>query len=104
MNPLFVLIAGVAVGVMGVRVAKSANTRKVLQSTAATGEETVRTGLNQARSGVLDATVSGLETIERTSAALRRKLNNTPPEKVPDTAAHEGSAGAAEASDGEVAS
>ena len=104
MNPLFTLIAGVAVGVVGVRVAKSANTRKVLQSTAATGGETVRTGLNQAQSGLLDAAVSGLETIERTSAALRRKLNNTPPEEMPDTGPHEGSAAAGDADDSEVAS
>ena len=104
MHPLFTLIAGLAVGVMGVRLAKSANTRKALQSTAATGGETVRTGLNQARSAVRDAAVSGLQTIEKTSAALREKLNNTPPTKGPDTRSHEGSAGAAQTNDGQEAS
>ncbi len=104
MHPLFTVIAGVAVGVMGVRLAKSANTRKALQSTAATGAGMVHTGLNHARSGVRDAVVSGLTTIEKTSAALRRKLDNTPPNQVPDTPAHEGSAGAAEAPDGKEAS
>ena len=104
MHPLFTLAAGLTVGVMGVRLAKSASARKALQSTAATGGETVRIGLNQARSGVRDATISGLETIEKTSSALRRKLNNTPPERGADARAHEGLAGAAEADGGEEAS
>jgi hypothetical protein len=58
MHPLFTVTAGLVVGVMGVRLAKSANARKALQSTAARGGETVRTGLNQARTGVRDAAVS----------------------------------------------
>ena len=101
MHPLFTLVAGLVVGVMGVRLAKSANARKALQSTAARGGETVRTGLDQARTGVRDAAASGLKTIEKTSVALQRKLNNTAPEKAPDTPAQEGSAGAAGATDGE---
>ena len=104
MHPLFRLVAGVAVGVMGVRLAKSASSRKALQSTAATGGETVRTGLNHARSGVRDAAVSGLKTIEKTSAALRHKLNNMPPQQAPDAPSQGTSAGVAEASDGEEAS
>src|SRR5215203_1832013 len=92
------------VGVMGVRLAKSANARKALQSTAARGGETVRTGLNQARTGVRDAAVSGLKTIEKTSATLQRKLTDTPPEKLPDIPMQEGSAGPAGTNDGEEAS
>ena len=104
MHSLFTLVAGLVVGVMGVRLAKSADARKALQSSAARSGETVRTGLNQARTGVRDAAVSGLKTVEKTSVALQRKLNNTAPEKAPDTPAQEGSAGAAEATDGERAS
>ncbi len=102
MHPLFTVIAGVAVGVMGVRLAKSSNPRKILQLTAATGGETVRTGLNQTQSVVRCVAVSGLTTIEKTSAALRDKLNNTPPKEGPDTSAHEGSAGTAQANDDDV--
>ncbi len=100
MHPLFTVIAGVAVGVMGVRLAKSANPRKALQLTAATGGETMRTGLDQTRSVVRGAAVSGLKTIEKTSAALRNKLDNTPPKEGPDTSPPEGSAGTAQANDG----
>ena len=103
MHPLFTVIAGVAVGVMGVRLAKSANPRKALQLTAATGGETMRTGLNQTRSVVRGAAVSGLKTIEKTSAALREKLANTSPEEVSDTPTHDGSAGTAQANDGGTA-
>ena len=103
MNPLFTLAAGVVVGVMGVRLAKSADSQKAMQSTAA-GRETLRTGLNQARSGVREAAVSGLKTIESTSAALRQKLENMSPKELPDIPAPEGSAAAAEPNGGEEAS
>ena len=104
MHPLFMLAAGLVAGAMGVRLAKSTNARKALQSTAARSGETVRTGLNQARTGVRDAAVSGLKSIEKTSAALQRKLANTPSENAPDIPAQEGLAGPAEAKDGEKAS
>jgi hypothetical protein len=104
MHPLFTVTAGLVIGVMGVRLAKSANARKALQSTAARGGETVRTGLNQARTGVRDAAVSGLKTIEKTSATLQRKLTDTPPEKLPDIPMQEGSAGPAGTNDGGEAS
>ncbi len=100
MHPLFTVIAGVAVGVMGVRLTKSASTRRALQSTTATGRETVRAGLNQTRGAVRGAAVSSLKTIEKTSAALREKLDNTSPKEGPDTSAYAGSAGTAQANDG----
>ena len=99
MHPLFTVIAGVAAGAIGVRLAKSTNPRKALQTAAATGGQTVRTGLDQTRSTVRDATVSGLKTIEKTSAALREKLDNIPPKEGPDTSAHEGTAGTAPVND-----
>ena len=111
MNPLFMLFAGIAVGAMGVRLAKSSNLPKALQSTALTSGQAVRTGLNQAGSGVRGAAVLGLQTVEKTSAALQRKLNTTPvegnptaPEETSDTNAPEGSAAAPDASDGEASS
>ena len=104
MHPLFTLAAGLAVGIMGVRLAKSANARTALQRTTSAGGETMRTGLSQARRGVREAAVSGLKTIEKTSVALQRKLDDSSPEKMLDTHAQEGSARAAEADDGEKAS
>ncbi len=97
MHPLFTFVAGVSVGVIGVRMAKSANARKALQPTVARGGEMVRTGMNQARSGVRDVAVSGLERVEKASVALRRKLDDMPPEKMPDVPPAEGSAREAEA-------
>ncbi len=99
MHPLFTVIAGIAVGIVGVRLGKSASTRKALQSTAATGRETVRADWNQTRGAVRGAAVSSLKTIEKTSAALREKLDNTSSKEVPDTSAHESSAGTAQAND-----
>ncbi len=64
----------------------------------------VRTGMNQARSGVRDVAVSGLERVEKASVALRRKLDDMPPEKMPDVPPAEGSARAAEADDGQEGS
>ena len=104
MNPLFTLFAGIAVGVMGVRLVKSSNLPRVLQSTARTGGQTVRIGLNQAGSGVRGAAVLSLQTVEKTSAALQRKLNTTPPEETSDTSAPEGSAATPEANDSGAAS
>ena len=92
MHPLLTLVAGVAVGVVGVRMAKSANAQKALQGTAAKGGETVRTGLTQARGAVRGAAVSGLRTVENTSAALRRKLDDTPAGEMHEQAAPESSA------------
>ena len=104
MHPLFTLVAGVVVGVMGVRLTKSANAQKALQLTAARGGETVRTGLDQARSGVREAAVSGLETIEKTSAGLRRKLSNSPLKEASHVPGNEDAAARAEAKDGEESS
>lgn len=108
MNPLLMLFAGIAVGAMGVRLAKSSNLPKALQSTALTGGQAVRTGLNQAGSGVRGAAVLGLQTVEKTSAALQRKLNTTPspsegnptaPEETSEGSAREGSTATPEAKD-----
>ena len=111
MNPLFMLFAGIAVGAMGVRLAKSSNLPKALQSAALTSSQAVRTGLNQAGSGVRGAAVLSLETVEKTSAALQRKLNTTPSEGTPpapegtsDTSAPEGSAATPGSDGGEASS
>lgn len=83
MKPLFTLLTGMAVGVMGVRLVRSSNLPRVVQSTADTSSEAVRTGLNQAGSAVRGAAVRGLQAVEKTSAALHRKLNTTAPEENP---------------------
>lgn len=97
MNPLFTLFAGITVGVMGVRLVKSSKLPRVLQSTALTGSQAVRTGMNQAGSGARGAAVLGLQSVEKTSAALQRKLNTTLPEETSDTSAPEDSAATPEA-------
>ena len=111
MYPLFTLFAGMAVGVIGVRLAKSLNLPKALLSTALTSGQAVRTGLDQAGSGVRGAAVLGLQTVEKTSAALQRKLNTTSPEGNPtapdetsDTSAPDGPAATPEAKAGEASS
>lgn len=81
MKPPFTLLAGIAVGVMGVRLTRSSNLPRVVQSTGQLSSEAVRTGLNQAGSGVRGAAVLALQAIEKTSAALQRKLNTTPSEE-----------------------
>ena len=100
MNPLLTLVAGAAVGVLSVRMAKSANAQKALRTTAARGRETVRTGLDQARRGGRDAAVSGLKAVENTSATLRRKLDDTLAEELPESTNLEGAAKPGEADDG----
>ncbi len=74
MHPLLTVAAGLVVGAMGVRLAKSAKAREALKSSAAAGLETARSGLSQARGGARGAALSGLSVIERSSAGLRRKL------------------------------
>lgn len=104
MHPLFTLVAGLAVGVVGVRLAKSANTRIGLHPTVVRGGKMVRTGFNQARNRARGAAVSGLKTIERTSGALGRKLDETSSEPMPEAHGRQDRAGAAEADDGREAS
>lgn len=80
MHPLLTVAAGLVVGAMGVRLAKSVKTRESLKSSAATGLETARSGLIQARGGARGAALSGLSVVERSSAGLRRRLE-TPPDR-----------------------
>lgn len=77
MHPFLTLTAGVAVGAIGVRLAKSAKPQVSLQSSASSGIQAVRSGLAQTQSGARDAAVSGLSVIEKASASLRQKLGST---------------------------
>ena len=77
MHPFLTLTAGVAVGALGVRLAKSAKPQVPPQSSSSSGIQAVRSGLAQTQSGARDAAVSGLNVIEKASAALRQKLGST---------------------------
>lgn len=77
MHPFLTLTAGIAVGAIGVRLAKSAKPQVSLQSSASSGIQAVRSGLAQTQSGARDAAVSGLSVIEKASATLRQKLGST---------------------------
>ena len=77
MHPFLTLAAGVAFGVIGVRLVKSAKPQVLLQSSASSGIQAVRSSLAQTQSGARSAAVSGLSGIEKASAALRQKLGST---------------------------
>lgn len=64
MHPLLIFAGGLFAGIAGVRTIKNAKL-----------PETARRGLETAEGGLRRATVSGLETLERSSAALRGRLS-----------------------------
>lgn len=70
MHPVLLFATGLVTGIIGVRAVKNS---KGKESLTALGEKT-RHGLDQAKSGLRDATVSGLSAIEKSSASLRGKL------------------------------
>jgi len=70
MHPVLLFATGLVTGIVGVRALKNSKSK---DSLAALGNKT-RHGLDQAKSGLRDATVSGLTAIEKSSANLRGKL------------------------------
>ncbi len=93
MHPLLPLTFGFVVGAIGVRMLKSSALRESVNSAAASGARSVRSGMAQAGSSARDAAVSGLSAIEKNSATLRRKLDPGPEDErradgeVPETPA-----------------
>ncbi len=82
MLPLLTFASGLVAGIVGIRLIKKVGTP---QATApATGLETIgdkaRHGLDKAQTSLRQATVSGLSTIEKSSASLREKLAAVPAE------------------------
>jgi len=71
MHPVLLFATGLVTGIIGVRALKKNGPGK--ETLSALGDKT-RHGLDQAKSGLRDATVSGLTAIEKSSATLRGKL------------------------------
>lgn len=76
MFPLFPFATGLLVGVLGVRLAKSA-TRDGGSAPGEVGSRT-RSGFDRACDGLRDAAVSSLAAVEKSSAGLREKLTPRP--------------------------
>lgn len=74
MIPLLTFASGLLVGAVGIRVLKKVKTPASLARASESGLKSARQGLDQAESGLRKATISGLGAIEKSSAALRGKL------------------------------
>jgi hypothetical protein len=72
MHPLLTFASGLLAGIVGVKLLNKA-TPPAAQRLETLGGK-ARHGLAQAQSGLRDATVTGLEAIEKSSASLRAKL------------------------------
>lgn len=72
MHPLLTFASGLLAGIVGVKLLNKA-TPPAAQRLETLGGK-ARQGLAQAQSGLRDATVTGLEAIEKSSASLRAKL------------------------------
>ncbi len=83
MLPLLTFASGLIVGIAGVRLARSAKPGDGLKAAADTLGAKAREGLETARSGLREATVTGLSTVEKTSASLRDRLKPAVPASPP---------------------
>ncbi|EPY00431.1 hypothetical protein [Magnetospirillum fulvum] len=81
MHPVLLFATGLVTGIVGVRALKNS---KGKESLTALSHKT-RHGLDQAKSGLRDATVSGLTAIEKSSANLRGKLTPAADAAEPET-------------------
>ncbi|SCM76193.1 conserved hypothetical protein [uncultured Pleomorphomonas sp.] len=79
MLPLLTFASGLIVGIAGIRLARSAKPGDGLKAAADTIGTKAREGLESARSGLREAAVTGLSTVEKTSASLRDRLQPTAP-------------------------
>jgi len=79
MLPLLTFASGLIVGIAGIRLARSAKPGDGLKAAADTIGTKAREGLESARSGLREAAVTGLSTVEKTSASLRDRLKPTAP-------------------------
>lgn len=75
MLPLLTFASGLVAGIVGIRLLKTVKTPENLKTAAGTIGDKARHGLDQAQSGLRQATVSGLTAIEKSSATLRARLS-----------------------------
>ena len=78
MLPFLTFATGLLAGIAGVRLLKSAKFDAIPTPSAADLGKTAREGFDRARTGLREAAVSGLTTVEKTSAGLREKLAPEP--------------------------
>lgn len=74
MLPLLTFASGLVAGIVGVRLLKNVKAPENLKATAGCLGDKARHGIDQAQSGLRQATVSSLTAIEKSSASLRAKL------------------------------
>lgn len=82
MLPLLTFASGLVAGIVGVRLLKTAKTPASLDGIG----DKARQGLDKAQNSLRQATVSGLTSIEKSSASLREKLTAPPAEPAAETA------------------
>jgi len=95
MRPLLTFASGLLAGIVGIRLLKTVKLPENLRANATARLDTLgdkaRHGFDKAETGLRQATVSGLETIEKSSASLRSKLTPStsagPVETPPDVPA-----------------
>lgn len=74
MLPLLTFASGLVAGIVGIRLLKNVKAPENLKAAAGTIGGKARHGLDQAQTGLRQATVSGLSAIEKSSATLRARL------------------------------
>lgn len=89
MLPLFTFASGIMAGVVGVHLLKKAKAPAAIKSMA----DKARSGFDKAGGELREATLSGLNVVDKSSASLRAKLTGEVPpsadEPAPETAAAE---------------
>lgn len=93
MLPLLTFASGIVAGIVGVRLIKSSKAPQRLRAAGAATAAGLGTlgekawhGMGQAQAGLRHAAVSGLSTIEKSSASLRAKLESGEAEPEPEAA------------------
>jgi len=91
MLPLLTFASGIVAGVIGVKLLKQAKAPAAIKSIA----QKARSGLDKAGEELRDAAVSGLSTVEKSSASLRQKLTGESEPRSTEPATADGTAPAA---------
>lgn len=86
MLPLLTFASGLVAGIVGIRLLKTVKAPENLKAATGTIGDKARHGIEQAQSGLRQATMSGLTAIEKSSASLRAKLAPEPAESEPASA------------------
>ena len=89
MLPLLTFASGLLAGAVGVRLLKTVKPPERLRTAAGVRLESLgdktRHGFDKAETGLRQATISGLEVVEKSSASLRAKLTPTASETVSES-------------------